>query len=289
MCGIFGGIGNNLNTGIIRALAIANRERGKQSMGLFDSNGKAIKAGIDPLKALAHAEFSAFVNTADRWFLAGHTRHATHGKINDTNAHPFRFGRIIGAHNGIVHTPRDRNYTVDSEYLFDQLNRCDGNYQTAFADIDGYWGLSWFDGSAFYLQAHANEVCIGLADDNNYYYSSDAEHLAACIGTADKICTLSKGKTIRFNDGISSPVMMPDFVTNCTTEFDRWSWRAYNVLGNSASSATAPTTAASAAAYNARQLPAVYRETKSERKRRKREERRALREGYGACGARDQP
>jgi glucosamine 6-phosphate synthetase-like amidotransferase/phosphosugar isomerase protein len=141
MCGIFGGIGNNLNTGIIRALAIANRERGKQSMGLFDSNGKAIKAGIDPYKALANAEFAAFVNTADRWFLAGHTRHATHGKINDTNAHPFRFGRIIGAHNGIVHTPRDRNYQVDSEYLFDQLNRCDGNYQTAFADIDGLLGI----------------------------------------------------------------------------------------------------------------------------------------------------
>jgi hypothetical protein len=281
MCGIFGGIGQNVNTGIIRALAVANRDRGKQSMGLFDSNGKAIKAGIDPFKALAHAEFTAFMNNTERWFLAGHTRHATHGKINDANAHPFRFGRIIGAHNGVVHTPYDSDYTVDSEYLFDQLNRHDGNYQPAFADIAGYWGLSWFDGQHFYLQAHGNEIAVALAADGNWYYSSDEAHLAACIGSEEKMVVLDKGRTIRFIGATELPEIMPDFVSNIKATFDRWSWRSYSAPTTAASSATAP--AMSAAAYNQRQLPSVYRETKAERKRRKRAERKARRDGYGAA------
>ena len=44
MCGIFGGIGRNVNPAIIRALAIANKARGKDSLGFFDSSGKCVKA-----------------------------------------------------------------------------------------------------------------------------------------------------------------------------------------------------------------------------------------------------
>ena len=51
MCGIFGGIGRNVNPAIIRALAIANKARGKDSLGFFDSSGKCVKRR-EPYRAL---------------------------------------------------------------------------------------------------------------------------------------------------------------------------------------------------------------------------------------------
>jgi hypothetical protein len=201
MCGIFGGIGKNVNAHIIRALALANRERGTDSVGFFDSHGKSLKSADDALDALTRKEYNTFINRAvcKGWFIAGHTRFATHGKVISANAHPFRYGRIIGAHNGMCYFPKDRKYQVDSEYLFDQLNRHDGNYQAGLADVDGYWGLTWFDGSAFYIQAHDNDVYVGKAADGAWYYSSDKMHLLACIGSASRVEYIGDGRTIKFN------------------------------------------------------------------------------------------
>ena len=113
---------------------------------------------------LAEPQFQEFIDRAccKLWFIAGHTCAATHGAITNRNAHPFRYGRYIGTHNGAVSTPKDSKYRVDSEYLIDQLNRHDGDYQTAFQNIAGWWGLAWFDGAEFYLQAHGNEIALGL-------------------------------------------------------------------------------------------------------------------------------
>ncbi len=213
MCGIFGSIGPNINSGIIRALAIANRERGIDSIGLFDNTGKYAKIAQDPLTALRDTVIDGFIERASckGWFLAGHTRNATHGSVITANAHPFRYGSIIGAHNGIVIAPKNRQYPVDSQYLFDRLNQAQGDYQTAFADIDGYWGLQWFDGCNFYLQAHDNQIAIGRADDGNYYYSSDEWHLAACIGRKVKLQVIDKGATIRFSVNSGEYQVMPTF------------------------------------------------------------------------------
>lgn len=219
MCGIFGAIGKSINPGIIRALALANRERGTDSLGFFGSSGASVKRAGDPLACLADSEFSAFVDNPG-WFVAGHTRHATHGKVTDENAHPFRFGSIIGAHNGIVQYPRDRNYRVDSEYLFDELNRHKGDYQAAFADITGYWGLSWFDGTFFYLQAHDNDIAVGCDRRGTWYYSSDWMHLEACASPR-KIRILSRGNTLRFSAS-GGKERLPKFVSTARyLKFDK--------------------------------------------------------------------
>lgn len=212
MCGIFGAIGNRINPGIIRALAIANRERGTDSLGLFDNTGKSVKRAADPFKCLVDAKFDEFIGRAcsKGWFIAGHTRYATHGKVTDRNAHPFRFGNIIGTHNGIVKFPKERDYRVDSEYLFDQLSRHGGDYQTALEDIDGYWGIAWFDGANFWLQTHNQELAIVRAADDVWYYSSDAAHLAACTGRPE-VLEFGEGTTIRFALNSSEFEAMPDF------------------------------------------------------------------------------
>ncbi len=195
MCGLFGAIGPGINPLIIRALAIANRTRGKESLGLFDSSGKKIKSAADPTECLTRSNFSAFIERK-HWFIAGHTRKATRGVANKKNAHPFRFGNYIGAHNGQCTAPI--NYAVDSQYLFDKLHQNHGNYIEAFKGIQGYWALTWFDGSHLYLMAHDNKLTLARKG-NTWYYSSDKDHLNAAIGKADEWLTLEDGATIRFH------------------------------------------------------------------------------------------
>jgi hypothetical protein len=198
LCGIFGAIGTNWNLGIIRALAICNEDRGNDSLGFFDSTGKMIKAAVAPTAGLRQQNICEWLEFSKgaTWFVAGHTRQATRGSVNRKNSHPFRYGRIIGAHNGMVDAPN--SYTVDSQYLFDTLAKAKGNYNRAWADVVGYWGLSWFDGSDFYLQVHNGELHYGYYD-GCLYYSSSEKHLASCIGCAE-IKKLAEGETLKCSE-----------------------------------------------------------------------------------------
>ena len=205
MCGIFGAIGN-WNEGTVRALAIANRERGKDSLGFFDATGQMIKGAGDPMTVLSKPNLADWLigqrkkcrtSVPKGWFIAGHTRLGTRGAAIRRNAHPFRYGRIVGSHNGMVDAPRD--YEVDSMYLFDLLAKHDADYNKAWADVTGYWGISWFDGEDFWLQCHDGELALVQAGDC-WYYSSDDKHLKACVQCDhSQIITFGEGVTWRFN------------------------------------------------------------------------------------------
>jgi hypothetical protein len=203
MCGIFGAIapkGTKINLGIMRALTWANRERGTDSCGFFNSTGKMTKRAGDPSKVLLDNKVSKWLKASrdSSWFIAGHTRFATRGKVNRRNSHPFRYGRIIGSHNGMCDAP-DR-FQVDSEYLFWSLNKKRGDYNKALDQIGGYWGLSWFDGDDFYLMSHNGELAV-VEVDGVWYYSSSWKHLDACTG--GDCHTLGEGEVWKFNaDGL---------------------------------------------------------------------------------------
>jgi hypothetical protein len=184
MCGIYGAIapkGRKYNLGIINALTWANRERGTDSCGFFDSTGRMTKRAGDPSEVIRNPKVQIWLKEShsNGWFIAGHTRLATRGAVNRRNSHPFRYGRIIGSHNGIVNAPD--KFTVDSEYIFWALNKAHGDYQSGLEHVGGYWGLSWFDGKDFYLMSHHSELSL-VEMDGIYYYSSSWKHLDSCTG-----------------------------------------------------------------------------------------------------------
>lgn len=197
MCGIFGAIAieNQFDPAIVTGLAWANRERGTDSLGYFDTTGKIVKKAGDPGDLSATAEFRNYVEAcaAKNWAIGGHTRYKTRGAVSDRNSHPFRYGKVVGSHNGMVDAP-DR-FVVDSEHLFWKISR--GDYQS-IADVGGYWGLAWFDkrDGLFYLTAHRNTLAYAY-HKGAIYYSSDKKHLA-CFVTGD-IVEMDEGQVLAFS------------------------------------------------------------------------------------------
>ncbi len=195
MCGIFGAVsmGGKINMTAIKGLAWANRQRGTDSIGFFDSEGRIIRKACDPAAALADKGMQTWLNGFNGWAVCGHTRFATQGSVCKRNAHPFRYGDITGSHNGMVDAPR--NFIVDSEYLFDVI--ATKGYK-ALEDVDGYWGLSWFDASdnSFWLTMHDGQLAYTVCDDV-VYYSSDYKHLASIVG--GDIFTFVEGQVVKFS------------------------------------------------------------------------------------------
>lgn len=241
MCGIYGGIapvGTQINLGTIRALTWANRERGTDSCGFFNSTGKMTKRATDPAVALLDDKVSKWLKSSrdSSWFIAGHTRFATRGKVNRRNSHPFRYGRIIGSHNGMCDAPA--KFQVDSEYLFSALNKAHGDYNKALGEIGGYWGLSWFDGENFHLMSHNGELAV-VEIEGVWYYSSSWKHLDACTG--GDCHTFGEGEVWKFNANglVGSSNVEGSEVKAFVSSSSKWGY--YNYGSNSGNSNNAGT------------------------------------------------
>jgi hypothetical protein len=215
ICGIFGAAvvqaGKKWDIGIIRALSWANRERGTDSLGFFDSTGKMTKGAGDPSSVLCKKRVKTWLHRSQQscWFVAGHTRFATRGKVNRRNSHPFRYGRIVGSHNGMCEAPA--KFQVDSEHLFWALNKERSNYQKALEYISGYWGLSWYDGEHFYLMCYSGELAYDIIN-GVLYYSSSWSHLDSCTGGDSdvvkdgQVIRISADGTVANSNDVDSPV-----------------------------------------------------------------------------------
>lgn len=183
---------------VVRALALANMERGTHSTGLMDARGAYCK---DASKASEYLQ-KKYINTwiqerANGLAMCGHTRMASRGAHTTDNAHPFRYGLVTGMHNGVIDAPN--TYAVDSEYAFDLLASAEpGAYQEALKDVVGWYVLVWHDvrdGMLYFL--NWNGSLFFTKTDLCFYYSSDARHLRATLGNVDTF-EVTQGQVYRF-------------------------------------------------------------------------------------------
>lgn len=155
MCGIVG-VAGNLNArekDMFQSLLTVCQLRGKHSTGAITVNNSD---KYDYVKRLGTPEFLIETKEYDRKIhsplskaLIGHCRHATAGKVNMLNAHPFEHGHICGVHNGtlqgVYNMERFREFDVDSDWLYWYISEYGIEETIRNIDSDGAWALVWWD------------------------------------------------------------------------------------------------------------------------------------------------
>jgi len=157
MCGHVGVAGTmaKVDIDVFNDLLYFDTLRGPHSTGVAAVNRNSTNRSWDLLKRVGPAyqlmenkRYDSVVSLGNSAII-GHNRHATVGKINNANAHPFEFEHIVGAHNGTI--PWDERSSIiggdkfdtDSEGIFNMINEF-GIEQT-IPELYGAWALVWYD------------------------------------------------------------------------------------------------------------------------------------------------
>ena len=181
MCGLVGYTGREgakADPQIIQKLMMANDSRGGHSSGYYD--GAGFKKCLGRSNNL-HSEMRGITTNT----FIGHTRFSTHGETNIPNQHPFKFGNVIGAHNGVVHNYKEvgekyqlSKTEVDSQMIFKVMNH------TQHLDILGLFSgalatLFQKDG-VYYTYRKTNPLWVGRDGKGGVYFSSLRDVLIGC-------------------------------------------------------------------------------------------------------------
>ena len=210
MCGLAGFVraekapGGDVAGKVFKRLWLAMDSRGGHAAGLCTlRNGtrEIWKEAVTAREALQTPNFTKFWNasvTAKTTVVLGHTRYASHGARTDPkNAHPFSYGRVTGAHNGIISNyrsnkvleayPEAAGNPVDSMVLFQALDSTP-SVEDALAVMNGYWALSWVKGRSLFLCRTTDAVLSAcyVPDLRTLFWASTPDALKAALG-AEKI------------------------------------------------------------------------------------------------------
>ena len=180
----------------------ANEARGKHSCGYYD--GRYLHKTIGLTNNLARS-----LKALRTRIFIGHTRFKTHGEIVARNQHPFHYGNVTGAHNGVVHNYLEvgEKYNlpeteVDSQMIFQLLNKTQNNKKlgefsntlaTLFTKEDGQ----------LYAYRKGNPLWVGILKSGDgkigLYFSSLPLILKECGLT--NLFQLKEGRLYIFKDG----------------------------------------------------------------------------------------
>jgi len=234
MCGIYGSIGSGSAEKVLEGLRKLEY-RGYDSAGLSSLFPKQ-KGPIKTEKTVGFV--SDLVSKANGRFKGshisiGHTRWATHGEVNQTNAHPFsnKDGDISMVHNGIIENSIDLsnkiiklgyqlNSETDSEVIVHLLDyelkkQSKRDYFKAFEDVisqlKGSWAIAVIiTGMEGILISRKGAPMVIGKNTRNIFISSDIQPL---YGACSEVAFVNDGDTMLLlkHRIISNSDIMPEF------------------------------------------------------------------------------
>lgn len=207
MCGIYGFIGRPTKETrfILRELGMLNEDRGKDSAGcavIYPSRFYLYKQIVNSSKFwdLKHPQTLVGIGkNCKPCIFIGHARHATNGAITKENAHPYRIGKIIMAHNGIIdnfaqlQTEHKTNYQVDSQ-IIGHLLATQGQLKTFNSDLKGWYAVPYVNlnhPETLKIARHGAPLSFGV-NKSGIYFTSDIEHLKMVNVFLDKKLVICK-------------------------------------------------------------------------------------------------
>ncbi len=190
MCGIFGYLGQRPVTPILLDGLRRLEYRGYDSAGIAVSNGSiTVVKQIGRVDALAQTVPESIEGTVG----ISHTRWATHGGVNDQNAHPHLSadGSVAIVHNGIIENYRRLRAALeaegvrflsetDSEVLAHLIQRSRESVSSpleavrrALRRVRGTWGLCamFRDDGVIVCARHGSPLVIGIGEGETFIAS----------------------------------------------------------------------------------------------------------------------